>query len=261
MLPILALANNLQVTLWNSGTCPYAQRAWIALKEKDIDFEIRIVDLQNKDDDFETTYYRANPNKLSSSKVPLLEVVDVGSDTEESIVHYAFTESRVLLEVLEELFPNHHHLLPMGIQERYHARVFADAVYDSIWGGERSPYQILARKLKNKESWDATVEKERLVTMLKSLQDSLETFHKDGPFVCGKHFTIAECMTTAPFVQRADFVLKHYLDMDVNEICQKEGFSRAGQWWDAVLNRKSVQETATADPHTSIQRLMDRMKL
>ena len=42
-----------KVRLWTSETCPYAARAWIACNErlknnKDVDFELRMVDLAEK---------------------------------------------------------------------------------------------------------------------------------------------------------------------------------------------------------------------
>jgi glutathione S-transferase len=299
-----------KVTLWNSGTCPYAQRVWIALKEKGIDFHYQHVDLQNKNDtpDFETAYYKANPNKLTSSKVPVLVVETTGASsgstatTAEGDGHATetkyYTESKVVLEVIEEMFPN----APSGrrllsadnIDDRYRARVFGDAVYDAIWGSDRSPYRMLTRKMKSssnnnnhnnnnaidgtgaggerlEDEWNQAHEEEILCQMLEALDKSLDAYQtsdtttssttqpRGGPFVCGDQFTIAECMT-APFVQRAHFLYTEYLSLDVLQLCERRGYARAGAWWKAVLERPSVQETATPDPYTSIQRIMDRMK-
>jgi glutathione S-transferase len=254
-----------KVTLWNSGTCPYAQRAWIALKEKGIEnVDYEMVDLQNKDatPEFGMAYYKANPNTMSSSKVPVMVVeraADSGmsSDDSDNGTKY-YTESKVVLEVIEELFPEGPKLLPDDIDQRYRARVFGDAVYDSIWGGERSPYKMLGRKLKNEDEWDLTKEEETLCLMLEHLNESLESLDATGPFVCGDHFSMAECLT-APFVQRADFVLSDYLGMNVLELCHRQGYERAAAWWKAVLERPSVKETASPNPRSSIQRVIDMM--
>jgi len=252
LLPLMALAMD-KVTLWNSGTCPYAQRAWIALKEKGVDFDYKQVDLKDKDatPDFGAAYYKANPNKMSSSKVPVMLVESADGDTK------YYTESKVLLEVIEEMFPDGPRLLPDSLDERYRARVFGDAVYDSIWGGDRSPYKMVGRKA-NGEGWDRDKEEEAMCQMLEALDESLQHFDSEGPFVCGNHFSMAECIT-APFVQRADFMLDNYLEMNVAQLCRKRGYARAGAWWKAVLDRPSVKETATPDPNASIQRVIDMM--
>lgn len=286
-LPLIALAlNPRRVTFWNSGTCPYAQRAWIALKEKGIDFDFEKVDLADKDatPGFEEAYYKANPNKMSSSKVPVVVV-----ETEGLNMKY-YTESKVLLETLDELFPEAPLLIPEDdIDGRYRSRVFGDVVYDSIWGGDRSPYRMAGRKAAG-EKWNQAKEEAGLCEMLQAMDESLECFQQlpqdqqqvqeveldgerensdedgvatvvstatnGGPFVLGEHFSMAECVT-APFVQRADFILKDYLEMDVVTLCQEHGYHRVGAWWTAVLERPSVVETGNPDPKASTQRIID----
>lgn len=249
MLPFVASKS---VVLWNSGSCPYAQRAWIALKEKGIDFECAMVDLQNKDATpaFGEAYYRANPNKLSSSMVPVLVV-----ETERGDTNY-YTESKVLLEVIEDLWPSPS-LLGDDVEARYKTRLFSDAVYDSIWGGDRSPYQIVGRKL-NDDDWDQAKEEETLCEMLGALDTSLQCLDKDGPFVLGSEFSFAEC-ATAPFVQRADDMLRELCDMNILDLCQQHGYSRLGSWWKAVVDQPSVKETATPDPEAGIRGIVDMM--
>ena len=68
------------VRLWISKSCPYAHRAWLCCKEKElekldgVDFELREVDLQNKPQDFVDTYRSISPTASASAKVPILEV-------------------------------------------------------------------------------------------------------------------------------------------------------------------------------------------
>ena len=137
-----------KVVLWNSGTCPYAQRAWIALDEKGISFESKIVDLKDKDPEFETLYRRANPNPLMSSKVPVLVIDNT----------FVYTESNVVCEAIDELWPNAPALLPMEPEARAKARAFSSIVYDSIFGGDRSAYQMALRKI-NGTCWDEDAER------------------------------------------------------------------------------------------------------
>jgi glutathione S-transferase len=75
------------VQLWNSGTCPYAARIWVALIEKELRFELcgldalalsqdtahgqtKKVDLQNKSEGFVQTY---QPSSNARAKVPVLQ--------------------------------------------------------------------------------------------------------------------------------------------------------------------------------------------
>ena len=65
--------------LYNSGVCPFAQRAWIALIEARAPFDHAIIDLANKPAEF----LALSPTP-HSAKVPLLELDD-GSVVVESV--------------------------------------------------------------------------------------------------------------------------------------------------------------------------------
>ena len=66
---------------------------------------------------------------------------------------------------------------------------------------------------------------------------------------------MGECVV-APFVQRADFMLRYKLGFDVLQTCQDKGYTRAAQWWRAVLERPSVVQTATPDPQAGADRIL-----
>ena len=85
---------------------------------------------------FGEAYRQANPNPLCSSKVPVM-VVQEDSTADAQV----FTESRVVIDAIEELFPEskgYPALLPQSISERARARVFGEAVFDGAFGGQRS---------------------------------------------------------------------------------------------------------------------------
>lgn len=235
--PCAAMRTNVQ--LWNSGTCPYAQRAWIALLEKKIDFELKKVDLKDKSPLFEETYRKSNPNPLVSSKVPVM-VVTENDDSED-----VYTESRIVVEAAEELWPEPA-LLPKSALERSKIRLFPEVVYEAIFAGERSAYQIAARKLEG-EAWDAQAERASLCESLSTLDKCLKEFTlaEDGPFLWGKRFSMAECVV-GPFVQRCDAVLSEICELNVLQICQQEGYDRTAAWWKAVLERESVVESGVS---------------
>ena len=52
--------------------CPFAQRAWITLVEKRLNFEHKIVDLQNKPKHFKDLYASIHPDPTAPAKVPII---------------------------------------------------------------------------------------------------------------------------------------------------------------------------------------------
>ena len=70
-----ASKNPNKIVLWNSGVWPFAQRPWIALLEKGVQFEHKIIDLNNKPDEFIDLYQRASGGSRRGL-VPLLELGD-----------------------------------------------------------------------------------------------------------------------------------------------------------------------------------------
>lgn len=52
--------------------CPYAQRAWITLVEKNLNFEHRIVDLGNKPKHFKELYASIHPDPTAPAKVTII---------------------------------------------------------------------------------------------------------------------------------------------------------------------------------------------
>jgi len=251
------------VVLWNSGSCPYAQRAWIALEEKGVAYTWSKVDLFDKEatPDFGAAYKQANPNPLCSSKVPVLVVTH-----EPHLEPQIFTESRIVVEAIDELFPaqqGFRGLLPSGPQvaERARARIFGEAVFDGAFGGARSAYSFAIRKLdaeEGKGEWELDAETEKLCEALEALEASLP---ESGPFVLGKDFSVAECMA-APFVQRAQVILSHYCGLDVLQLCNRRGLHRTETWWREVISRESVVKTGVPAPEIikGSERLINMMR-
>lgn len=160
----------------------------------------RKVDLFDKDatPEFGAAYLEANPNPLCSSKVPVLEVTS--ADQASPLV---FTESRVVLDAVEELWPaadGHPALLPAGVLERARVRVFGEAAFEGAFGGERSAYKTAIRKLDadaGQGQWDPAAERAKLCQSLAALDACLDG---SGPFLLGDQFSMAEVMV-APFMQ------------------------------------------------------------
>ncbi|KAK2079004.1 hypothetical protein QBZ16_002694 [Prototheca wickerhamii] len=65
-----------KIILWDNQSCPYAQRAWLTLVEKEIPFETKLVDLKNKSEEFKALYASIHPDPEAPAKVPILEDTD-----------------------------------------------------------------------------------------------------------------------------------------------------------------------------------------
>ncbi|MBI4049170.1 MAG: glutathione S-transferase family protein, partial [Devosia nanyangense] len=110
-----------KLTLISFPTCPYVQRAIIALKEKHVDFDVVYIDLANKPDWF----LAISP----LGKVPVLKV-----EQDDGRVGVIF-ESAVILEYLEETAPGAK-LHPADPLERAQHRAwmeFGSQVLADIW--------------------------------------------------------------------------------------------------------------------------------
>lgn len=84
----------------------FAMSAFVALKEKQLSFELVTLDLKARDN------YQASYRDVSlTCKIPTL-------------VHegFALSESSAIAEYLEELAPGHHRLFPLDIKQRARAR-------------------------------------------------------------------------------------------------------------------------------------------
>lgn len=84
----------------------FAMSAFVALKEKQLPFELVTLDLKSREN------YQTNYRNLSlTCKIPTLIHQD-----------FALSESSAIAEYLEELAPGHNRLLPLDIKQRARAR-------------------------------------------------------------------------------------------------------------------------------------------
>lgn len=245
-----------RLRFFNSGTCPYAQRAWIALEESGAEYETIVVDLQDKSQIFLDLYARANPLPDARAKVPVLQVGDDGirEGKDETV---ALCESQIIAEYIGEIFftpgGKGSLILPSAL-DRARARLFTQLC------GDRFAYFPLLRA-GGSEKADA------LETFKKGLVD-VDTFLRstgNGPFLFGDRFTLAEC-NAAPFVQRCCSLLPAFTGPDSDmpgpavdplAICDQLRLDRLKKWIEAVLARPSV--AATGIPEDILQISTARM--
>ena len=165
--------------LYCAWFCPFAQRAWIALNEKKVDYDY-----------VETDPYNKTPEFLSVSPRGLVP----------SLVHNgkAIYESIILVEYIDEVWQKDVNLLPRDPYEKAIAKIWVDFISKKI-----VPvfYTILQKQ--DKAEQDAAMEMftNNLEVLTKAMSDT-------GPFFAGANFGFVDVMLV-PYTFRIG-LLEHY---------------------------------------------------
>jgi glutathione S-transferase len=218
-----------QLRLWISKSCPYAARVWVTVLEKGIACDLKIIDLQNKPEEFNALYASLNVDPTASSKVPILEDPD-GTK---------LIESAVIAQYIEDKFPlAGTYCMPSSAKDKAIVRLFIETfgVLQSM------PYKCIA-------TTPAT--RDELLESLRKAMKIVDKFllqygDKHGPFMFGTDFTFAEIMT-GPFIQRLLPIASHFCNVDVLAECKTAGCARLLVWIEATLARKSMVTAKVPD--------------
>ncbi|XP_046580722.1 glutathione S-transferase U20-like [Haliotis rubra] len=197
------------VKLFSSWFCPFAQRAWLALLEKGVEFEYNEIDPYNKTKEFLTI----NPRGL----VPV--IVNDGK---------CVYESAVCIEYVDEAWPDGPSLLPKDPYERAQARIWADFITKKI-----VPKFYMALQRQTRPEQEEAME--AILTALIELSGAMST---EGPFFGGQNFGLVDIMLV-PFTIRFE-ILSHYRSFAVP---QTDTFARFRRWMEACHARDSVKAT------------------
>lgn len=149
----------------------------------------------------------------------------------------ALYESLVLLEYLEDAYPNTHSLLPEDPIDRAKARIWIDHIVKKILPAFFSVLQ--AEDLEKREE-----AKDRLF-------EGLQKFTKQpapsssGPYFFGDRYTIADIALT-PWAFRIPLALKTFKNIEIpTSGGEGDVWSRFKEWTDAVVTRASVKRTTS----------------
>jgi glutathione S-transferase len=192
-------------------TCPWVQRAAIVLREKNIDFEFRHIEPDNRPDWF----LAISPHK----KVPVLRIDDKVS----------LFESSAISEYLDEtISPRLHPEDPIerAINRAWtdYVPTFAEAVTGSAYADSEAEYK------------EATA---KIPTALERLEKALEKQGK-GPLFNGTKYSLVDA-AYAPFLQRY-----FYLDR-VKKLGLIEKYPRVKAWAEALMARPSTHSFPDAE--------------
>lgn len=201
--------------LYNAWYCPFAQRAWIALEQKGIDFEYIEVD------PYDQTDWWMKVSRGASLVPVLVQPNDNGGDT-------TIVESNRILEYLEDLYPNQNPIFADNPNQRAEQKYWMDHVSNKI-----TPY--FYRYLKDPQ--DESLEK-----MLAGLKQFIEAMDEQGPFFCGVKVSAVD-IALIPFVYRIVHLLGFYRDFALPT--EGDNWQQIHRWYEAMLETPAFKVTAT----------------
>ncbi|OBZ85474.1 Glutathione S-transferase omega-2 [Choanephora cucurbitarum] len=203
-----------KLVLYNAPVCPYAQRAYIALKEVGAEFDLVDIDLLNKPD----WYKDVNPEL----KVPVLKIDG-----------YNLAESMVIVEYINDRYPEKN-LLPKDPLKRAQIR-FAIEYFSSKVTPEFYKF------LMNIKAENARADYEKNINQaLTRFDELLKEQSATGPYFLGEEFSLAD-IAIAPFVFRIHAINNVLLDGLKLETVTSS--SRLTEYIKGLLTRPSVKDT------------------
>ncbi|KAJ3513987.1 hypothetical protein NLJ89_g2646 [Agrocybe chaxingu] len=192
--------------------CPFAHRVWITLEEKGVPYQYK-----------EVNPYKKEPHFLAINPKGLVPVIEYKGK--------ALSESLILVEFVEDAFPQAPNLLPRDPVERAEARRWIDSINKQFI----YPHQ---RLLQAQSVEDQRAALDDVYRFLRNFSESIQ-----GPYFLGEQFSLVD-IVIAPWIIR-DWV-----------VTQHRGYRRedASPKWkvyaDLVQKRESVANTLSLQEHT-----------
>ncbi|MBT5430035.1 MAG: glutathione S-transferase family protein [Rhodospirillaceae bacterium] len=184
--------NKKEIEVISSSSCPFAQRTRMALIEKEIEFSLTEIDLDNKPDWF---------LKLSPyGKVPVIRNGD-----------YVVFESSIINEYIEEIFPQKP-LLPQNPEDRAAARVWID--FANVRFAPQI-YKILLAQSEHLQGEHAR----KLTDAILMMEHQGLAKRSGGPYWLGDNLSLVD-LTFYPHLQRF-CALQHYRNFGIPDECVK----------------------------------------
>lgn len=210
--------------LYSGWFCPFVQRVWITLEEKNIPYRYQEINPYRK----EPSFLQLNPRGL----VPTLGVPVPGKGEQPLI------ESGIICEYLDETFPQTP-LLPRDPFQRAKLRISIDYVTSRIIPA----FHRFLQHTPDKPYGIDEVRKEFLQTLVTWIKDA----DPKGPFFAGAHLSMPDVIL-APWAVRL-WVFDHFKEggLGAPEPGQggedEEAWERWRRWVKAVEGRESIQAT------------------
>lgn len=207
-----------EITLISHALCPFVQRAVATLKEKNIPFTRRDVDLNNKPDWF----LEISP----LGKTPVLQVGPI-----------VIFESAVILEYLEEVYTPHMHPADPLAKARHRSWMeFGTAILHDI---------LAFYNATNPVDFDAAT------LALDQKFSRLEGELADGPYFAGRDFTLVDAVFGAVFRYFDVFDT-------IGDIGLWQDKPKVTAWRQALAERPSIRDAVAADYNEKLKAFIER---
>ena len=205
---------------YNAWYCPFAQRVWMALIHKGIEFEYVEVDPYDKTD----WWLKVS---RGAALVPVIVQANADGDGETTIV-----ESIRILEFLEDYQPDGNAILAGDPLQRAEQKYWMDHI-----GNHITPY--LYRFLKAGEPGQHRDESRQ--NLLYGMTALVEAMHATGPYFGGDSLGAVD-IALIPFAYRIEVLLSAYRDFEL----PREGkvWQRYRLWYDEMLDHPAFGATA-----------------
>ncbi|KAI0115601.1 glutathione S-transferase [Nemania sp. FL0031] len=233
--------------LYGGWFCPFVQRAWIVLHEKQIPHEYVEINPYRKAPEF----LALNPRGLVPTLAVPTTTTTSGKEGEGGEGRKPLYESTIICEYLDEAyFEEKSHgtpLLPRGndpatVYARARCRLWIDHIGGKIVPG-------FYRVLQHTPEKDYSIEEAR-AAFLGHIRTFVQEMTEGGPWFLGDRFSLVDVML-APWAKRL-FLIDHYKAggvgiPGVGEAGDDEVWTRWRAWFDAITTRKSVRDTWSDD--------------
>ncbi|KAK6078423.1 Glutathione S-transferase omega-1 [Seiridium cupressi] len=221
---------DLQLKLYSGWFCPFVQRAWLALEEKGIPYQYVEVNPYHKPD----SLMRSNPRGL----VPTLEVAP----------GKALYESIVLLEYLEDAYPDHKPLRPKDPYQLARTRIWTDFVTSRIIPAFHRLLQFQPSSSPGGEEKLDQLRGEYRAKLLEFTRD----MHPEGPYFMGAELTTVD-LVMIPWAVR-HWVFEHFKGgLQIPEKGSgggdEQAWARWRKWVETLEGRQSVKATLSETEH------------
>jgi len=217
--------------LYSAWYCPFAQRAWMTLVHKEIDFELIEID----------------PYDLTESWLEISRgagLVPVMVQTASDGTNTTIIESNRILEFVEDYYPDKTPIFADNANDRAEQKYWMDHV-----GNKITPffYQFL-KTPEAGEQQDKARE-----AMLEGLKAFTGAMNSEGPYFSGERLSAVD-IALLPFAYRLDVLLAFYRNYTLPR--EGETWRRYRRWYEAVDATPAFRTTA-ADQADYRNRLLE----